>query len=68
MTPCRISKRPVIIFQNRYSDYIHVDSEEDASREQDELREAERQEEALLRMDRDRQRAIVRAMLREVLR
>ena len=45
-----------------------MDDDDDVGREQDELRRVQKQEEVLLRMDRDRKRDIVRAMLREVLR
>ena len=45
-----------------------MDDDDDVGREQDELRRVQKQEEVLLRMDRDRKRAIVRAMLRGVLR
>ena len=51
-----------------FSNFIHVDDDDDVGREQDELRRVQKQEEVLLKMDRDRKRAIVRAMLREVLR
>ena len=45
-----------------------MDNEEDVGREQDELQKAQKQEEVLIRRDRDRKQAILRAMLREVLR